>query len=351
MRILVTGAAGLIGGELTARLLEQGHCVVAIVHRSSEILANDGALLAGTPWHRAPCEAGQLVLLHGDVSRPRFGLREADVDVLAQTIDLVIHCAAVTAFDAPPDRYHDVNVLGTSHALQLCPDAGFLHVSTAYVCGVHSGPVAEARRDPAADFANGYEASKAAAEALVMVAGGEGRAVAIARPSIVVGDHDEGRIRSFDTIYAAFRLIAEGRISALPATDDATLDFVPICHVVGGLTDIVAHWHRAAGGIFHLASGNPVSVQRWVDAIGTFSELSAPRLVPPALFDEARLPPLERRLYRRTASLYASYFERDPRFVTANLAALSDRVCPPVDDAALGRMIGFCLDRGFLKVA
>lgn len=351
MRILLTGAAGLIGGELTARLLDQGHCVVAIVHRSADIVANDGTMLAGAPWRRSSCDAGELALVHGDVTRPAFGLGDAEAAALADSIDLVIHCAAVTAFDASPDRYHDVNVLGTSHALALCPAAGFLYVSTAYVCGVRSGPVAEARRHSGADFANGYEASKAAAETLVLVAAEEGRAVAIARPSIVVGDHQRGAIRSFDTIYAAFRLIAEGRISALPAADHATLDFVPICHVVGGLTDIVAHWSRASDGIYHLASGHPVPVRQWVDAIGAFSELSAPRLVPPALFDEASLPPLERRLYRRTASLYASYFERDPRFATANLAALSGRVCPPVDAAALERMIGFCIERGFLKAA
>ena len=57
----------------------------------------------------------------------------------------------------------------------------------------------------------------------------------IARPSIVLGDSRTGAIRGFDTIYAAFKLIAEGRVSRMPARACATLDFVPIDHVARGL--------------------------------------------------------------------------------------------------------------------
>lgn len=351
MRILLTGAAGLIGGELTARLAANGHAVVALVHREPAIAANAGTVIVTSPWDGSGLAAGTVATLHGDITRPMLGLGESERTALARTIDLVVHCAAVTAFDAPSDRYHAVNVVGTSNALAVCPDAAFLYVSTAYVCGLRNGLIPETPRDPAYGFANGYEASKAAAEAVVLAAGGTGRRVAIARPSIVVGDHERGMIRSFDTIYAAFRVIAEGRISALPARADATLDFVPICHVADGLADIVDHWPAAIGGIYHIVSGAPVAVADWVGAIRGFPHLHAPRLVPPEDFSEDMLRPAERRLYRRSASLYASYFERDPRFADDRLRELSGRRCPAVDDGALARMIGYCLERGFLKAA
>ena len=44
-RILVTGAAGLIGSELCGQLAERGHAVIALVHRRHEILRNNGSVL------------------------------------------------------------------------------------------------------------------------------------------------------------------------------------------------------------------------------------------------------------------------------------------------------------------
>jgi thioester reductase-like protein len=62
-----------------------------------------------------------------------------------------------------------------------------LHLSTGYVCGERSGPVAEGELDVGQRFANGHESSKAEAERLVRAAQQQGGISAVARPSIVVG--------------------------------------------------------------------------------------------------------------------------------------------------------------------
>jgi nucleoside-diphosphate-sugar epimerase len=348
MRILVTGAAGLIGGELTAHLAAAGYGVIAMVRSRGDICANDGSAVAAIPFAGTAPAAGEVRTISGDVRAPDLGLGEPNLAAVQRAVDMVVHCAAITAFDADPADYQAINVEGTAHLLAAFEGAKFLHVSTAYVCGLKNGAVAEAPRDAAFGFANGYEASKAAAEALVRAAH---PAHIIARPSIVVGDSHSGVIRDFDTIYATFRLIAEGRVSMLPAASDAHLDFVPIDHVIGGLIDLIAHYDRVGGGAVHLASGQPVPAGLFARAIGSFAELKAPSLVPPEQFDPAVLPRIEQRLYRRTASLYASYFQRDPRFATDRLRALTGRSCPPVDLAMLQRLIGHCLARGFIRPA
>lgn len=341
MILLISGAAGLIGAELAGALAERGHGVIGLVHRSRDLFRNDGRPIATGEWRGKAPAPGEVLLVSGDVTRPGLGI--------AQPIeaDLIIHCAALTAFDATLDAYRAVNVDGTAHMLALAPGAGFLHVSTAYVCGERDGPVPEAALT-GQRFANGYEASKAEAEALVRASG---RRFAIARPSIVLGRHSDGAIRSFDTIYAAFKLIAEGRIRAMPVSVGATLDFVPIDHVVGGLIDIAEHFDAAAGNTLHLVAPAPVPVETFRAAIAGYPQFSAPRFVDPASFDPAGLPPLERRLHARVSALYASYFQRDPRFEAANLTALSGRECPPMDAAALGRMIDYCIRAGFLPSA
>ena len=338
MRIFLTGAAGLIGGEVAQRLVARGHAVTAGVHLNREVRDNTGALvpLAG--------------LATIDLAAPALGLTKTNAAVIATSHELIIHCAATVRFDLADADYQAINVGGTAAVLALAArgDLPLLHVSTAYVCGIRDGPVGEHDPLPAGGFANGYEASKAAAEALVAAAS---PSHVIARPSIVVGDSRTGAIRSFDTTYALFKLIAEGRIRHLPACAGATLDFVPIDHVAGGLVALAEAMPRAAGGRYHLVSGAPIAVGEWAAAIGAYPQFTAPVLVDPGSFDPAALPPAERRLFARVAARYASYFQRDPRFDDTQLRASTGLACPPTGAAFMRRLIDHSIGAGFLRGA
>lgn len=351
MIIVVSGAAGLIGGELVAQLQDKGHAVLALIHRTPEIIANDGRLVASTMWAGEQPLAGQVVTLPCHIDQPGLGISSEASAQIARQADLILHCAALTAFEAPPADHQAINIDGTAHMLALAPRAGFLQISTAYVCGEKEGDIAEAPRDPDFGFSNGYEASKASAETLVRAAGATGRAVAIARPSVVLGAHGCGTIRSFDTFYQVFRLLSEGRVSALPAAQRASIDFVPIDHVVGGIIDIIDHWPRAVAKTFHLTSGNPVTVPDFGAAMAHFTQFSPPQFVAAQDFCADALPPREKRLYERAVAQYMGYFARNPRFVTDELAILSGRRCPPMDQDALIRMIDYAIGRRFLKSA
>lgn len=338
MNIFLTGAAGLIGGDVAARLLAAGHTVTALVHTNRDVRANDGS----------PVQPTEVV--SGDVSQPLLGLSGQDYDRLTGAHDLLIHCAATVRFDLDDDSYARVNIGGAAGAVEFARAGAMplLHVSTAYVCGTRDGPILESDPLPEGGFKNGYERSKAAAERLVR---DSGVAFAIARPSIVVGDSKTGAIRQFDTTYAAFKLIAEGRVRHMPARSGASLDFVPIDHVAGGIVDIAQSMTGADRGTFHLVSGQPIPVSDFTAAIAAFPQFHRPRLVEPDAFDPAGLPPLERRLYRRVAGLYASYFQRDPHFDDRQMLALSGRRCPPTGAAYLHRLISYCIDTGFLPDA
>lgn len=337
MRILVTGAAGLLGGEVCARLVAAGHRVTGLVHRNPDVCANDGS-------------AVQLATVTGDVSQSRFGWSEACFAEIAESHDLLVHCAATVRFDLAEADYKAVNLDGVAHALALAEAGGmnFLHVSTAYVCGARDGLVRESDPLPTEGFANGYEASKAAGERLVRASN---LRWAIARPSIVVGEHESGAIRQFDTTYAAFKLIAEGRVRHMPARHGATLDFVPLDYVADGIVALAEQMEEAAGGTFHLASCQPLQVETFTAAIGAFPQFHEPELVPPEDFDPGRLPALERRLFKRVAGLYASYFQRDPRFDDARFYGLCGRRCPPTGAPYIRRLIEFCIESGFLPRA
>ncbi len=348
MQVLITGAAGLIGSELCGALTDRGHAVAALLHRSRTIARNDGGALPQAAWWPSQPRPAHVAVLTGDVAEADLGLPPDVAGALAGSVDLVVHCAAVTAFNLAPAEYLRINRGGAERVLAFTAGrrTPVLHVSTAYVCGERSGRIPEA--PPEGPLANGYEASKAAAEALMRAAAAAGRCVAIARPSIVIGSSVDGAVGAFGHVYQMLRLVTQGRIRALPAAPGASLDLVPIDHVVGGLADIAEQMERAAGRIFHLASGSPVPLAGLAPLAAGFPQFCVPRFVPPEQFDPAALAGRERWLHDQATALYATYLRRDPRFVTDNLRALSGRVCPPTDAAFLRRMVGYAVASGFL---
>lgn len=329
----------MLGGALVAALTQAGHPVIGLVHREATIRDNAGVVLTTQQFDPALPPKG-LALLHGDVRKPGLGLDQASRAWLDRHVSVVIHCAALVRFDAGWDDLAAVNVAGTRHIAQLCPDARFIHVSTAYVCGLKDGTIAEAACNPDGPFGNDYERSKAHGEAELHHLR---PAAVIARPSIIIGEHASGRIRSFDTIYRAFKFIAEGKIAAVPASPRATLNFVPIDHVVKGIVALF-NLPTAEGQIVHLAAREAVAATRFLGLIGHVPGLQSPRIVTPM-----QHKPGSGSVAERLARPYWGYFQRHPEFATDALAALAGIAAPQWDDAALVRQIAFCAEAGFIR--
>lgn len=346
-RILISGAAGLIGGEIASRLWAQGHHVTGLVHRNPELRSNDDQLLPTRPWRAGGLGADMIQTLAGDVSKANFGWSEAQWTAVAADHDLLIHSAATVRFDLSYDDCAAVNVEGTRHALDLARrgDMQFLHISTAYVCGIAEGRVDEVEPREDAAFANSYEACKAAAERLVQ---SSGVPHAIARPSIVVGDSQTGAIRQFDTIYAALKLIAEGRVAQMPACADASLDFVPIDHVARGIVAIAGAMDKAAGGIFHLVANRALSIPDFFETLDSYDFFRRPAIIDPASFDTGTLSPVERRIFGRLLGPYVGYFQRSPRFNDDRLRQLTGIDCPPTGKDFFKILVDYCIGVGFL---
>jgi thioester reductase-like protein len=334
MNVLVTGAAGLVGAEVCARLRKNGHHVIGLVHRVRTLTANNG--------RPVPAE-----LVTGDVTLPRLGLGEPAWRRLTGEVDLIVHSAAITDFGRPREVYEAVNVAGTANVLELAAASGarLIHVSTAYVCGEQDGRILETALDAGQRFGNHYERSKFEAELLVRKAAADGLATTVVRPSVVVGATRTGVVREFKNIYVVLKLLSEGRVTAIPGHFDACVDLVGVDHVAALIADVT---ERPADGLTLHAVGSSVSMRHVSDVLAEYPSFRVPRYVAPATFSAASLPGLERAYWERMLSLYESYFRRRQTFDDAAAATFRTHRRASDGPGRLRRIIDYAVRAGYL---
>lgn len=209
-RVLLTGATGVLGAELLARLSGRaGTDLVAVSRRGAP-----GVLAFRLGEDRAPAE-------------------------LRRGFDVIVHCAALTKWNQPAGKAWTANVRGTEAALELAgPDTHFVHVSTAFATGLRD----DTSSTRLADYRNTYEWSKAAAE---RVAGQHGDH-SIVRPPLIIGRRSDGRVARFSGLYTMLRASLSGLAPVIVADPAGALDLVPVDDVAGVVVELVDGGPRPA---------------------------------------------------------------------------------------------------------
>ena len=207
MRVLVTGASGMLGGAVAAALVRRGDQVVTLQRRASGV--------AGA------------VDVRGALQDPTA------VAAALAGVEGVVHLAAKVAISGPEAEYQQVNVEGTRALLAAAREAGvlrFVQVSSPSVAHAGSSLVG-AGADPADPVrARGpYARTKAAAELLALAADAPGFAVVAVRPHIVWGPGDPQLVARVVNRSRQGRMVVVGDGSALIDTtyvDDAAAAMV-----------------------------------------------------------------------------------------------------------------------------
>lgn len=275
MRYLVTGGTGFLGRTVLTRLLARDDCeaVYALVREGSR----DRLLrrLADVEGHE------KVVPVVGDLTAPRLGLHDAEIDGLRGRVDHVLHLGAVYDITADEATNRGANVDGTRGVVELAAriDAGHLHhVSSVAVAGEYEGTFTEDDLDVGQRFGNPYHRTKYEAERIVR----EESTVPwrVYRPAVVVGDSQTGEIDKVDGPYYLLTAIALlGRLPSalrlaipeLGATNVVPVDFV---------ADAMVHLVHAPGldhRAFHLVHPRPQPLSEVYNALA--GPLGAPKVL------------------------------------------------------------------------
>jgi len=192
MKVLVTGASGMLGRTVAETIARNGHTVTVMQRRPSGL---------------------DFAEIQGDIT---------NVDTVRRAVrghEAVVHLAARVAPTGQWQDFVEVNVDGTRHLLTSSQELGvhrFIYVSSPSVASSGAAHVGESAlpADPGATSAH-YPRSKALAEQLVLERAGSDMAVAAIRPHLVWGPGDQQLVARIVERAASGRLRVIGSGAAL----------------------------------------------------------------------------------------------------------------------------------------
>ena len=252
MRVLVTGASGLLGRTVADTLAQRGEAVTVLQRRAS-----------GT-GHRE---------VLGDIADP------ATIAAAVQGQDAVIHLAAKVNVVGPWEDYRRTNIEGTRSLVEQAVASDvqrFVQVSSPSVAhagsslaGVGAGPA-----DPARARGN-YARSKAAAELIALGADGDDLAVVALRPHLVWGPGDTQLIG---------RILARAKAGRLPQVGRGTslVDTTFVTNAADAIIAAVDRAESAHGQALVVTNGEPRPIGELIRDIGLAGGAPPPRVRVPA---------------------------------------------------------------------
>lgn len=249
--IFLTGATGLVGGHVAEEAIRRGHRVKALVRSSSDTRFLDSLGVEKV--------SGDLA----DAAALRRGVEGAD---------WVFNCAAKVGDWGTLEEFRSINV----DALKLLLDAAvgakigrFVHVSS---LGVYEGRDhygTDETTPPAANSLDAYTRSKTEAEALVLKYGKETpMAVSVVRPGFIYGERDR-------TVLPKLLTNLRRGSFAFFGSGEQALNCIYVKNLVHGIF-LAAETPAAAGEVFNLTDGEPVSKRRFVTRVAQLDGLQPP---------------------------------------------------------------------------
>ncbi|SMP73614.1 SDR family oxidoreductase [Desulfonatronum lacustre] len=355
--ILVTGGTGLLGSHIIARLLADGHNVLALARGRGELSAAQ-RMVRRLDWFGLPHDQrDRLEVLEGRLERPGLGLDARSAQYVRSEVDETIHCASDTSFSA--DKREQVvraNVQGLEHLLDLLQGSRCRTVqliSTAYVAGKRTGSCPEAF-GPVESFHNVYEETKYRAERTAAKrCARNGIVLTVHRPSIVYGDAVTGRTFLFNALYYPVRTLhffqkvyAKDILSAdgakaramgvcleksgelrlplrIAGSDERGVNLIPVDHFVRAFMAIRAA-ARQEGGVFHIVNPRTTTMAELVDFSRRFFGLTGIEVACPDDFDTRPRNGLEL-LFENHIHAYGSYMHDARIFEHSRAAAILTR--------------------------
>ncbi len=264
--LLLTGGTGFLGTHLLRALLDSGTRTVYCLVRATTAVDGLARLRTAMAGYELVHDdlPNRVIVVPGDLARPRLGLDEPTFVDLARRLGGIVHNGALVNHLASYRQLRAANIGGTREVLRLATTSRKIPVHLVSTLDAVLGPdrtglVTERNEIAAAEVArHGYVATKWVAEQLVLRAGEHGVPVAVYRPGLVAGSVRTGAVAPGDALWTLLR--AAALIGVAPEVGAAAVSLAPVDYVASALAALIAG-APACGERYHLVNTVPTPVR------------------------------------------------------------------------------------------
>jgi thioester reductase-like protein len=369
-RVLLTGATGFLGSYIAAEILKDDNArLLCLVRKDSDCPNSNGNRVQRIMEKKGLWQTGfqgRIEELPSDLALPGMGLDSNAVQLLAEQVNVIYHCAASVDWVRGYSLLKEINVEATRELLRIAclhRQKAFHFISSMGVCHILDNSQQISESSDLVPFMEnihlGYCQTKLVAELLVQEAGRRGLPVTIHRPALISGDSLSGLTNLHDVV----SMMIKGCIQMGLAPDlDWEMDVLPVDFaaraivvlsrsrriLISHLTNPFARQWREVVLWMNLF-GYPVRLlpfNDWLQVFGQASSVSTHPLHTLRGFF-LRHPQAEREI------TYAQLFEknRNPPILSdlTNQALNSEGLhCPPLKASLLERIFRYYIRQNYL---
>ncbi len=273
--VFITGATGFLGAHILAELIERedyrNRDIVCLVRCASSDHGVERIRETFSRYNLNALNLGSVKIISGDLVLPEFGLDYKDYENLAIVTSEVYHCAATVNMMADYETLKPQNVTATKSIVQFCLNGRRKKLNYASTLSVfvstnlNEGVALETDRlDNPCIIYGGYGQTKYVCEKFLLNVPSELCGINIIRYGLLCGDTTNGISAPKDFLGMFIR--GAKLVKALPVDSSGKLgiDISPIDIASKMTVDIAT---KSDGGIYHIASENPLSYSELCKAI------------------------------------------------------------------------------------
>lgn len=273
--VFITGATGFLGAHILAELIERedyrNRDIVCLVRCASSDHGVERIRETFSRYNLNALNLGRVKIISGDLVLPEFGLDYKDYENLAIVTSEVYHCAATVNMMADYETLKPQNVTATKSIVQFCLNGRRKKLNYASTLSVfvstnlNEGVALETDHlDNPCIIYGGYGQTKYVCEKFLLNVPSELCGINIIRYGLLCGDTTNGISAPKDFLGMFIR--GAKLVKALPVDSSGKLgiDISPIDIASKMTVDIAT---KSDGGIYHIASENPLSYSELCKAI------------------------------------------------------------------------------------
>lgn len=224
-KILLTGATGLIGGEIYYRLQNKKNITVLCRNQDD---AQERLLYRQNVIKNNKC-SDNFNIVYGDITKPDWGLKDFEYDI-------IIHCAADTSF-IHKKECHEVNLKGTQYLINLAKASEknplVVYIGTASSHGALKNTMVNEQTKAANQYFNEYTKTKRMGEKLIE---NDLDNFLILSPTIVMADNVED---SKFASYIGWVFYATKFFNEIAFRPDSLMDYIPVSYFGKTVVDLL----------------------------------------------------------------------------------------------------------------